>query len=136
MLALDHASMGAIVVVRNVAPLVSLTIEGFFGERVSLDALTILSLLYIVGGVVLYVSSDISFSVRGMGYMLVNMSASVPPHPPACLPHAIACSSPLPSSPLSYLDFSYTVACIIPPLLSSPLPLLSPPPPLPSSSFP
>mmetsp|Transcript_10696 Transcript_10696/g.23802 ORF Transcript_10696/g.23802 Transcript_10696/m.23802 type:complete len:305 (-) Transcript_10696:301-1215(-) len=77
MLALDHASMGAIVVVRNVAPLVTMAVEGFFGEAVQIDCWTVVSLLYIIGGVVLYVSTDISFSPQGMGYMLVNMVASV-----------------------------------------------------------
>lgn len=77
MIALDHASMGAIVVIRNVAPLVAMTVEGFFGELGRVDCLTVISLLYIIVGVVMYVSSDISFTMEGLIYMLVNMVASV-----------------------------------------------------------
>jgi len=77
MLALDHASMGAIVVVRNVAPIVTMLIEGFFGEKSPISCLALTSLIYVVCGVCLYVSADITFTAVGMGYMLLNMVASV-----------------------------------------------------------
>ena len=77
MLALDYASMGAIVVIRNIAPLVTMTVEGFFGEVTRINCGTVTSLLYIITGVALYVSTDIAFSRIGMGYMLLNMVASV-----------------------------------------------------------
>lgn len=77
MLALDHASMGAIVVVRNVAPLVTMAIEPFFGEKVAIDAPTVGTLLYIISGVLLYVSHDLTFTPVGLGYMVSNMVFSV-----------------------------------------------------------
>lgn len=80
MLALRYSSMGAIVVVRNMAPLVSLCIEGVVtGEKIEIDVWTILSLVVVLGGVVLYVSHDIAFSAIGMGCMLFNMTAAVRP---------------------------------------------------------
>mmetsp|Transcript_55719 Transcript_55719/g.153283 ORF Transcript_55719/g.153283 Transcript_55719/m.153283 type:complete len:368 (-) Transcript_55719:706-1809(-) len=82
MLALDHASMGAIVVVRNIAPLVTMMIEGFFGEVTQVSCLAVISLLYIISGVVLYVSTDISFSATGLGYMCGRARAANPPTAP------------------------------------------------------
>ena len=46
MFALDRASMGAIVVFRNVAPLITLAVERMLQERVELDAQTAASLVY------------------------------------------------------------------------------------------
>jgi len=78
MYALSYASMGAIVVIRNAAPLVSMLFEGTFTkEKIELDVWTVLALLSIVGGVVLYVSNDIAFSGLGMGCMLINMTAAI-----------------------------------------------------------
>ena len=77
MLALDHASMGAIIVVRNVAPIVTMAIERVFQERIQLTVGAILSLVYVVGGVALYTSHDVHFSSTGMAYMLLNMTAAV-----------------------------------------------------------
>ena len=54
MLALDYASMGAIIVVRNVAPIVTMVIERLFQEKILLNTGAVLSLLYVVGGVALY----------------------------------------------------------------------------------
>ena len=69
MLALDHASMGAIIVVRNVAPIVTMVIERFFGERIELSGMVVASLAVVVGGVALYTSHDFSFSPIGMAWM-------------------------------------------------------------------
>jgi len=78
MLALSHASMGAIVVIRNVAPLISIGIEGSFTqEKILLDRWTLVSLLTIIAGVLLYFPKDLSFSPLGMMYMLVNMTFAV-----------------------------------------------------------
>ena len=66
MLALDLASMGAIVVVRNVAPIITLAMERAVSEHIELDAPTILSMLVIIGGVVLYTFNDIQFSAAGL----------------------------------------------------------------------
>jgi hypothetical protein len=78
MLSLRYSSMGAIVVVRNMSPLVSLCLEGLFtGEHIEIDVWTLLSLLVILGGVVLYVSHDITFSPIGMLCMVANLAAGV-----------------------------------------------------------
>jgi hypothetical protein len=77
MLALDLASMGAIVVVRNVAPIITLAMERAGSEHIELDAPTILSMLVIIGGVVLYTSHDIQFSAAGLALMGFNMISSV-----------------------------------------------------------
>ena len=73
MLALDLASMGAIVVVRNVAPIITLAMERAMSEHIELDASTILSMLVIIGGVVLYTYNDIQFSAAGLLLMGFNM---------------------------------------------------------------
>ena len=72
MLALDHASMGAIIVVRNVAPIVTMVIERLFQERIEVNVGVVCSLVYVVGGVALYTSHDVHFSVIGMLYMLLK----------------------------------------------------------------
>jgi len=85
MLALRYSSMGAIVVVRNMAPLISLCIEGLVtGEKIEIDTWTLASLLVVLAGVVLYVSHDIAFSAYGMGCMFFNLAFGVryTPHIP------------------------------------------------------
>ncbi len=77
MLALDHASMGAIIVVRNVAPIVTMVIERLFQERIELSASVVGSLVYVILGVVLYTSHDVQFSVVGMAFMALNMTSAV-----------------------------------------------------------
>jgi hypothetical protein len=86
MLSLRYSSMGAIVVVRNMSPLVSLCIEGAFtGEKIEIDRWTLLSLLVILAGVVLYVSHDIAFSPVGMLCMAANLAAGVSAGRPAAV---------------------------------------------------
>lgn len=65
MLALDHASMGAIIVVRNVAPIVTMVVERLFQERIDISVGVLLSLVVVVGGVALYTSHDVQFSSLG-----------------------------------------------------------------------
>lgn len=77
MLALDLASMGAIVVFRNVAPLITLAIERALQEKVELDVATLLAMATIVGGVLLYALNDINFSALGLACVTFNMIASV-----------------------------------------------------------
>ena len=77
MLALDHASMGAIIVVRNVAPIVTMAIERVWGEQIEVTVGIICSLLYVCAGVALYTSADLQFSATGMAYMLANMASAV-----------------------------------------------------------
>lgn len=77
MLALDLASMGAIVVFRNIAPLITLAIERALQEKIELDVATILAMATIVGGVLLYALNDINFSLLGLACVTFNMIASV-----------------------------------------------------------
>jgi len=77
MLALDHATMGAIIVVRNIAPIVTMVIERLTGERIEVTFWVVASLMYVVGGVVLYTSADMAFSSIGMAYMVGNMISAV-----------------------------------------------------------
>ena len=77
MLALDYASMGAIIVVRNVAPIVTMVIERLFQERIELSVAVVLSLVWVVGGVALYTVHDVHFSPIGMAYMMLNMVSAV-----------------------------------------------------------
>ena len=66
--------MGALVVVRNLAPILTIAIESSFtGEAIEFDRPSVLSLLLIIGGVVLYVQHDVAFSPVGVGFMVANM---------------------------------------------------------------
>jgi len=76
MIALRHASMGAVVVFRNIAPIPTLAVEALVGEHVQVDLPTVLSLLAALGGVVLYSRHDIEFSPKGALWMLLNMAAA------------------------------------------------------------
>lgn len=77
MVSLKHATMGAVVVVRNIAPLPSLAIEALSGERLQVDVQSVLALLSAVASVILYSRNDIAFSMYGLMWMLVNMIAAV-----------------------------------------------------------
>ena len=77
MLALRHASMGAVVVVRSIAPLPTLAVEALCGEKVRVDAATVLSLLLGVAGVLLYSRHDIQFSSAGLCWLGANTLAAV-----------------------------------------------------------
>ena len=77
MLALDHATMGAIIVVRNVAPIVTMVIERLFQERIELSTSVVASLLFVCAGVGLYTSHDVHFSPVGMAFMMANMTSAV-----------------------------------------------------------
>ena len=77
MLSLKHASMGAVVVLRNIAPLPTMLIEAACGEKVLVDLQTVLALVASLGGVVLYARNDIEFSFVGLCWMMLNMVAAV-----------------------------------------------------------
>jgi len=77
MVSLKHATMGAVVVVRNIAPLPSLAIEALSGERLQVDVQSVLALLSAVASVILYSRNDIAFSMYGLMWMLGNMVAAV-----------------------------------------------------------
>jgi len=72
LLALDTYSMGAMTVVRNFAPVITLPIEKIFQEDVPADRFTFFILAYVAGGAVLYMKDDIQFSTLGLGMMLFN----------------------------------------------------------------
>ena len=73
MLALNFASTGACVVVRNLGPLLALPLERYFNEHVEIDTATLLSLVVTVMGVGLYVSNDIQFDLVGFIFILANL---------------------------------------------------------------
>ena len=73
LLALDAYSMGAMTVVRNLAPIVTMPIEKAFQEDVPADFWTFVILFYILGGAFLYIKDDIHFSGFGLAMMIVNM---------------------------------------------------------------
>lgn len=77
MIALRHASMGAVVVFRNIAPIFTLAFEAVVSERTQVDLPTMLSLVAALGGVILYSRHDIEFSLKGFLWMLLNMGSAV-----------------------------------------------------------
>ena len=79
MIALQFSSVGAMTVARNIAPLISLPIEAAFQEKIETTLWTWVSLLYILVGVLVYMSVDmgVGTSTVGMGFVLLNMIAAV-----------------------------------------------------------
>jgi solute carrier family 35 protein len=77
MLALSYSSMGAMTVVRNVAPIVTLPIERAFQEKIDVDIWTFVSLFIILFGVILYMVNDIQFSALGLALMILNMVVAI-----------------------------------------------------------
>merc|ERR1719502_326314 len=77
MLALHYSTTGAVVVTRNIAPILTLAIEAIAKEKVAVDLWTVLALLYTLIGVILYMANDISFSLIGFVCMCINMTAAV-----------------------------------------------------------
>ena len=65
--------MGAIIVVRNIAPIVTMVVERLFQERIDISPMVVLSLVVVVLGVGLYTYNDVQFSAIGMSWMAVNM---------------------------------------------------------------
>jgi len=77
MLALNYSSTGAVVVTRNIAPIVTLALEAAMKEKVSVDSWVVLSLVYTLIGVVLYMINDVTFSAIGFICIIANMVAAV-----------------------------------------------------------
>lgn len=77
MLALSNATVGFVTVIRNVGPLISLPLEYLVLGHVEIDMPTFASLIGILAGVVLYVKSDVSFSLPGFAYMLINLIIAI-----------------------------------------------------------
>ena len=79
MIALQYASVGAVTVARNVAPLIALPIEAAFQERIETTMWTWISLVYILAGVLLYMSVDVGVgtSTFGLSFIMLNMIAAI-----------------------------------------------------------
>ena len=77
MLALDHASMGALVVMRNLAPVPAIMAETFIDKQMRVNAGTSLALLLAFAGVVLYARNDLRSSWTGILFMCINLFAAV-----------------------------------------------------------
>ena len=75
MLALQHVSIGTFVVVRNLGPVITLGIEIALHapEDLVCDASTVVSLLSIVLGVVVYQMQRLEWPGLGVGYLLFNL---------------------------------------------------------------
>ncbi len=77
MLAIDHASMGSIIAVRNLAPIPSLFAETCLDSSLKINAETMLALLLSVSGVLLYTYNDAQSSYLGLALMGLNLCAAV-----------------------------------------------------------
>jgi drug/metabolite transporter (DMT)-like permease len=77
MYAMRHNTLGTISVFRNVAPLITLCIERAFRVPIEIDRDTILSLLAILVGVVLYHFTAIHISSLGLTAICVNIVFAV-----------------------------------------------------------
>jgi len=77
MVALQYSSIGAYTVLRNVAPIIALPIEHFFQERMDIDVATVASLFVTLAGSVLYMSTDIDFSLVGTLLLVANMMFAI-----------------------------------------------------------
>ena len=77
MIAMEHNTLGTIVVFRNVAPLFTLFIERMFRIPMQVNVETIASLLSIVLGVVLYHFQAIGLTRMGLLAICLNMAFAV-----------------------------------------------------------
>jgi len=77
MVAMQFASLGTMVVCRNVSPLPTMLIEGMFRIPYVMTVRTILALLVIIGGVTLYESHEIRFSLVAIVAITINMVFAV-----------------------------------------------------------
>lgn len=77
MLALHYSSTGAVVVTRNIAPIVTLAIEATLKEKVTVDVWTVGALVFTLIGVLLYMLNDVEFSGIGFICIIANMAAGV-----------------------------------------------------------
>lgn len=77
MIAMQYASLGTMVVCRNISPIPTMLIEGMFRIPYVMTVRTILSLLVIIGGVTLYEAHEIRFSFPALVAILINMVFAV-----------------------------------------------------------
>lgn len=77
MIAMEHNTLGTIVVFRNIAPLFTLFIERLFRIPMRNSPETVASLLSIVFGVVLYHFHAVSFTGIGLAAICLNMAFAV-----------------------------------------------------------
>ena len=77
MLALDHATMGAFIVVRNLAPVPALLSEAFIDRSLKIDLQTMLAMALSLAGVILYARNDLHSSPLGFLFMGINLCAAV-----------------------------------------------------------
>ena len=77
MVAMEHNTLGTVVVFRNVAPLFTLLIERMFRVPMQVSRSTVSSLLLIVAGVVMYNWNSIALSRVGLAAIVCNMVFAV-----------------------------------------------------------
>lgn len=77
MVAMEHNTLGTVVVFRNVAPLFTLLIERMFRVPMQVSRGTVGSLLLIVAGVVMYNWNSIALSRVGLAAIVCNMIFAV-----------------------------------------------------------
>jgi len=77
MVAMQYNSLGTIVVARNIAPLFTLLIEGFFRIPMQVNRETVASLLTIVVGVAVYHHSSVRLTPLGLAAICFNMFFAV-----------------------------------------------------------
>jgi drug/metabolite transporter (DMT)-like permease len=75
--AAKHASVGALTVVRNISPLLSLPIEHLMLEKLFIDVHSVLALVLVVVGVVMYVEADVRSDAIGVVLLLINMGIAI-----------------------------------------------------------
>jgi drug/metabolite transporter (DMT)-like permease len=77
MFAMEHNTLGTVVVFRNVAPLVTLAIERLFRQPMVVSAETVGALLTILAGVGLYHHHALGLTAVGLAALLLNMAFAV-----------------------------------------------------------
>jgi len=77
MYAMRHNTLGTISVFRNIAPLITLCIERAFRVPIEIDRSSVLSLLMILAGVILYHFSAIHLSSIGLIAIFINIVFAV-----------------------------------------------------------
>ena len=77
MFAMEHNTLGTVVVFRNIAPLFTLAIERMFGVPFQFSLETVAALLSIVAGVVLYHLNSLGLTRLGLLAICLNMAFAV-----------------------------------------------------------
>ena len=77
MLAMQHASLGLVMVMRNLAPLITFVIECVFLETVPMTAPAIAALVLMTSGVALYIYNDLTFTWDGFLLNLLDVFVGI-----------------------------------------------------------